>query len=529
MMMYGGSWEILENVFIGNESGRGGGLAVGNMDTVIITQNYFADNEVIHAPNRSGTGGGVSIEEPVNYALFTSNRVSCNRAELDAGGIVLIGDISFSENIIDKNIALYSGALITWAYNGENVVSNGDHNLIKSNGPLVDYEEQYQGAIKAKMQSTLTLTHSDIYQNIIFAAGISPPVWDHGTLNIENNYWGHPSGPFHSIQNPDGQGDAVHDSLDVIPFSQIPFTNFMPPEEQGLLLPFDGTTNDSIPIRFSWQPAMDENEADTVKYLLQLSPTENLDEFDTYWFIEDTEKEIQYIDFEQTWYWRVIAYDNVWLMDTSEVRSVYITSEDLVPQPFDLMQPLDEEGIDQMPVDFTWSHSPDYTLDDTVNYELHLSTSPDFAECLVYAAGEDTTLQLDSLPLPDEASWWWRVRAFDTDGHERFSNQEFQFYWLDVAEGEEQTLPKEFSLAEPFPNPFNAAVHVQIGVPHQEAVRVEVFDVLGRRVAVLVDEELPPGFHRLVWRPERAAAGLYLVRLRTATGTTAVRKVLYLK
>jgi hypothetical protein len=53
-------------------------------------------------------------------------------------------------------------------------------------------------------------------------------------------------------------------------------------------------------------------------------------------------------------------------------------------------------------------------------------------------------------------------------------------------------------------------------------VTVEVFDTLGRRIAVLVDGPLPAGPHRTMWAPDQQPSGLYLVRL--STGETVISR-----
>lgn len=69
------------------------------------------------------------------------------------------------------------------------------------------------------------------------------------------------------------------------------------------------------------------------------------------------------------------------------------------------------------------------------------------------------------------------------------------------------------------PHPSRGAVVVRVGLVRAASVRVEAFDLLGRRVAVLDDAERPAGVHRIPWD---AAPGRYLIRL-SAGGQTRVR------
>ncbi|MEO5617283.1 MAG: FlgD immunoglobulin-like domain containing protein [Candidatus Eisenbacteria bacterium] len=90
-------------------------------------------------------------------------------------------------------------------------------------------------------------------------------------------------------------------------------------------------------------------------------------------------------------------------------------------------------------------------------------------------------------------------------------------------------LPVEFALEAPWPNPFSGATSIRFDLPRASTVKVEVFDVQGRKVTVLAGQALPAGRHSVQWsgrneRGERAAAGVYLCRL-TAGSFVAERRM----
>ncbi len=84
--------------------------------------------------------------------------------------------------------------------------------------------------------------------------------------------------------------------------------------------------------------------------------------------------------------------------------------------------------------------------------------------------------------------------------------------------------PDVFRLDAAYPNPFAETTTFTYALPTPADVRVEVVDVLGRRVAVLVDETQTAGEHRIALRGADLPSGTYLVRL-TASGHTATTKV----
>jgi hypothetical protein len=82
-------------------------------------------------------------------------------------------------------------------------------------------------------------------------------------------------------------------------------------------------------------------------------------------------------------------------------------------------------------------------------------------------------------------------------------------------------IPREFFLAQNYPNPFNPATSISYGLPINTHVKIEVFNLLGQRVKVLVNEEQTAGFKRAIWDGSDAsgksvASGVYLYRLRAS-------------
>ena len=91
-------------------------------------------------------------------------------------------------------------------------------------------------------------------------------------------------------------------------------------------------------------------------------------------------------------------------------------------------------------------------------------------------------------------------------------------------------VPNGFELGANYPNPFNPSTMIPYQLPAAMDVRLEVFNLLGQRVATLVDGEQPAGFHTASWDATDAAgqavgAGVYLYRL-SGGGMQATRSML---
>ena len=79
--------------------------------------------------------------------------------------------------------------------------------------------------------------------------------------------------------------------------------------------------------------------------------------------------------------------------------------------------------------------------------------------------------------------------------------------------GEGDPLPAELALARVRPNPFSASATVEFALPAAARVRLSLYDVLGREVAVVADGDRPAGVHAVRLDARDLASGTYLVRL----------------
>ncbi|MFQ5607749.1 MAG: T9SS type A sorting domain-containing protein, partial [Candidatus Zixiibacteriota bacterium] len=92
----------------------------------------------------------------------------------------------------------------------------------------------------------------------------------------------------------------------------------------------------------------------------------------------------------------------------------------------------------------------------------------------------------------------------------------------------EALLPKTFALAQNYPNPFNPSTTINFSLPKKAQVSLAIYNILGRRVATLVDEEVPAGEHSVTWNASNFATGIYFYQLKSGE-TKISKKALLLK
>jgi CotH kinase protein/Lamin Tail Domain/Secretion system C-terminal sorting domain len=96
------------------------------------------------------------------------------------------------------------------------------------------------------------------------------------------------------------------------------------------------------------------------------------------------------------------------------------------------------------------------------------------------------------------------------------------------ADVDEQYLPSSYLLLETWPNPFNNSLRIRYSVPVTQLVRIEIHDVLGRKVGILEDGSVLAGTHIQSWEPDKLASGIYFIILKNNAGTVS-KKVVHLK
>ena len=93
---------------------------------------------------------------------------------------------------------------------------------------------------------------------------------------------------------------------------------------------------------------------------------------------------------------------------------------------------------------------------------------------------------------------------------------------------QEPVIPNEYALKQNYPNPFNPTTQISYQLPQQSDVRLEVYDLVGRQVATLVNETMEAGAHTVNFNATNLSSGVYVYRL-NAGSTVLSRKLTIIK
>ncbi len=156
-----------------------------------------------------------------------------------------------------------------------------------------------------------------------------------------------------------------------------------------------------------------------------------------------------------------------------------------------------------------------------------------YAEYNCYGPGSDTTgrvsfsTQLDSA----EAANYTLANIFS-----KTSDPGLAYDWMPVIPPylmptgikEKDPLPQNFELYQNYPNPFNPTTTIEYSIPRNLKVTVEIYDVLGQRVATLSNQYESAGYHSVVFNADKLSSGVYFYQVR-AGNNVAVKKLMLIK
>ena len=80
-------------------------------------------------------------------------------------------------------------------------------------------------------------------------------------------------------------------------------------------------------------------------------------------------------------------------------------------------------------------------------------------------------------------------------------------------EDENITAPNDYYLFQNFPNPFNPSTAIKYGLPESSYIKIEVFNMIGQSVGVLINTEKSAGFYQTTWDASNLPSGIYLIRI----------------
>ena len=121
--------------------------------------------------------------------------------------------------------------------------------------------------------------------------------------------------------------------------------------------------------------------------------------------------------------------------------------------------------------------------------------------------GDGTTTQPKSYKFVDknlnQGKYTYRLKQIDFDGSVHYSKE----VNADIS------IPKEYSLSQNFPNPFNPSTTIKYSIIKNDFVTIKLYDVLGREIETLVNENQKAGIYSINFNASNLPSGVYIYRI----------------
>ena len=184
-------------------------------------------------------------------------------------------------------------------------------------------------------------------------------------------------------------------------------------------------------------------------------------------------------------------------------------------------------GISDGVVYLEWAPSDANDLD---YYAVYRSTDPEFlpGEENMIGSSEGSDFADDVEELGD---YYYAVTAFDIHENESDPSELVNVTLLSLEDI--HGLPEVFTLHQNYPNPFNPNTQIQYALPTDANVSIVIYDLMGRQIRTLVNQQISAGYHSVMWNATSemgspVSAGVYIYTI-TANDFRDVKKMILLK
>ncbi len=159
------------------------------------------------------------------------------------------------------------------------------------------------------------------------------------------------------------------------------------------------------------------------------------------------------------------------------------------------------------------------TISEVNNFGFYVQRSNDQSSGFTsltgsFVPGHGTTNMPHEYGFTDNSAtsgrWYYRLHQIDLDGTNNYTEP----VSVDIVTGVEETaLPTAFSLKQNYPNPFNPTTKIEFSIAKSGFVSLKVYDIVGREVATLINQELNQGTYLKTVSGENLSSGMYMYKL----------------
>jgi hypothetical protein len=279
--------------------------------------------------------------------------------------------------------------------------------------------------------------------------------------------------------------------------------------------PSNGQRNLSTPITFKWNKA--NNSAN---YTLEVAKDNLFSQLvinDTK--ITDTTRSETIKNRNTKFYWKVAAINSAGVATWSDTWS-FTTS---LSAPYSLTAAVDQPRE----IILTWQDSSVTSL---TEYKIERNTSSDTNFVLIDSVSATQTSYIDK-SVADGIMYNYRIKGVSNLIESDYSNEASIVTTITAVKS--PSLNNTYDLMQNYPNPFNPSTAITYQLAALGKVQIKVFDILGREVKTLVNDERPAGKYQVIWNAtdnfgNKVTSGIYIYSLRTNSYSQS-RKMILMK
>jgi hypothetical protein len=169
------------------------------------------------------------------------------------------------------------------------------------------------------------------------------------------------------------------------------------------------------------------------------------------------------------------------------------------------------------------------TQGNSTKYELEYAMNPNFSNSTVVSNLTSANVVLPN--LTSDATYFWRVRSQNSDETYSAYSPTASFIPTGTTSVDDILVPVDFEVAQNYPNPFNPSTTINFAIPVKELVAIRIYDVLGREVRTLLNEEKEAGYYSVQWNGDnqfgqKVSSGTYIVRVNSGSNVKTMKMTL---
>ncbi|RKY92119.1 MAG: hypothetical protein DRQ01_06720 [Ignavibacteriae bacterium] len=190
------------------------------------------------------------------------------------------------------------------------------------------------------------------------------------------------------------------------------------------------------------------------------------------------------------------GWDWWWVLDNFIVYATYIIPVELTSF---------SASVNENNIILNWATASEIN---NLGFEIQRSSNGEFVT-VGFVEGFGTTTEVQNYTYTDreipEGSYDYRLKQVDLDG---------TFEYSDVVKVEMGVMtPEEFALFQNYPNPFNPSTKIKFAIPVKTQLQLNVYNMLGEKVAEVFSGTLEGGFHEFVFDAANLSSGVYIYRI----------------